>query len=192
MKLYNKTKYPNDLLENLLVEAGKSVGARTSNVIVKATSAKQGYHHSYGTAHRADYVYEWFLSSRAYKKNSTELKKRMISTDGGYYTITIPNPFIPQWVKDSDIYPHWLEAHCYDGISLVESIFRVACHEWRHIKQYQDRLFNFRDKQEQAKHHDNRSWEKDAIKASSKTLSKPRDKTQEAILNLALWIEANR
>ena len=188
MKLYNKTKYPNELLEQLLVEAGKAVNARTSSVIVIATSAKPGYNHCYGTAHRADYVRRFALDKRQYKKGSYELKKGEVETDGGYFNITLPYPFVPDWIKQSDLYPRWMEAHSFDGLSIAELIFSTASHEWQHIKQYQERKFNFRDKRERAKRHDNRAWERDAIKASSKAKAKPKDKAQGAMLSLALWI----
>ncbi len=190
MKLYNKTKYPDDLLESLLVEAGKAVGARTTNVIVIATSAKAGYHHCYGTAHRCDFVKRFALDTRAYKKDTHELKMGMVETDGGYFKIVMPYPFLPDWVKQSESYKQGRISH--DGLNFAELIFSVASHEWRHIKQYQDRLFNFRDKVERAKHHDNRAWEKDAIKAASKVSDKPRSTSQDAILNLGLWIEDNK
>ena len=196
MKLYNKTKYPDELLESLLVEAGKAVKARTSNVIVIATSAKQGYNRCSGVAQRADWVMRWALSSRAYKKGtgkyrSGELKEGMVETDGGYYKITLPYPFIPEWVRNSEHYKAWKEANCYDGISIAENIFKTASHEWQHIKQYQINKYHFRDRVERAKHHDNRVWEKDAIKASSKAINKPHNKAQEAILNISLWLESN-
>jgi len=190
MKLYNKTKYPDDLLESLLIEAGKAVNARTTKVIVIATSGKAGYPSCRGTATRCDYVKRFALDTRAYKKGTYELKKGLVETDGGYFKITLPYPFLPDWVKASESYKQGRLSH--DGLSITESIFNVASHEWQHIKQYQDRLFNFKDKKEQAKHHDNRSWEKDAIKAANKARNKPRNKAQEAILNLSLWIEENK
>lgn len=192
MKLYNKTRYPDNLLESLLVQAGKAVGARTANVIVVVNCAKPGYHHIYGTAYRCDYVKRWALEARRYTKDGTRLKQGIVETDGGYFTLTIPYPFVPKWIKESDIYPAWSEAHCFDGLSIAEGIFKTATHEWQHIIQYQQRKFNFRDRRERAKHHDNRAWERDAIKASSRANGKPRDKAQEAMLNLALWIEDNK
>jgi hypothetical protein len=192
MKLYNKTQYPDSLLEDLLVAAGRAVGARTTNVIVIATSAKPGYNHCSGTAYEADYVRRFALDTRRHTKDTHELKKGWVETDGGYFRIVTPYPFIPDWIKKSDIYPRWVEAHQFDGLNLAELIFSVANHEWRHIRQYQDGLFNFKDKTEKAKHHDNRAWERDAIKASSKAKDKPKNKAQDAILNLALWIEENK
>lgn len=192
MKLYNKTRYPNELLEQLLIEAGKAVNARTSGVIVIATSAKPGYNHCYGTAHRADYVKRFALEKRAYQKDGAHLKNGEVETDGGYFNITLPYPFVPDWIKQSDIYPAWSEVHSFDGLFIAELIFSTATHEWQHIRQYQEGKINFRDKRERAKHHDNRLWERDAIKASSKAKSKPKGKAQEAMLSLALWIEGNK
>lgn len=192
MKLHNKTKYPDDLLESLLVEAGKAINARTTKVIVIATSSKAGYYNCHGVATKCDYVKRFALDTRAYKKGTGELKTGLVETDGGYFKITLPYPFIPQWIKDSDIYPQWQEAHKFDGLTISELIYSVASHEWQHIKQYQDRKFNFRDTRERAKRHDNRVWERDAIKASSKAIAQPKNKAQEAILNLSLWIEHNK
>ncbi len=188
MKLYNKTKYPDELLEPLLAEAGKAVGARTSNVIVKVTQGR--YYNCRGLATRCGWVSRWFLATRAYRKGGVYLREGDVSTDGGYIRLTLPNPFIPEWIKKSEHYEAWAKSHKHDGLTFSELIFSVASHEWQHIKQYQKGKFNFRDKQERAKHHDNRVWEKDAIKASNKALSKPKSNAQESILNLALWIDA--
>jgi len=192
MKLYNKTKYPDDLLESLLIEAGKAVNARTAKVIVIATSGKAGYPSCHGVATRCDYVKRFALDTRAYKKGTYELKKGLVETDRGYFKITLPYPFLPDWVKASESYKQGRLLH--DGLSITESIFSVASHEWRHIKQYQDNMFRdrFFVKQERRKRHDNRAWEKDAIKAANKAQDKPKNKAQEAILNLSLWIEENK
>ena len=190
MKLYNKTKYPDDLLENLLVEAGKAVNARTTKVIVIATSGKAGYLACHGIATRCDYVKRFALDTRAYKKGTYELKKGLVETDRGYFKITLPYPFLPDWVKNTETFKQGRFPH--DGLNITETIYNVASHEWQHIKQYQDCTFNFRDRHERAKRHDNRAWEKDAIKAANKARTKPKNKVQEAILNLSLWIEENK
>jgi hypothetical protein len=190
MKLYNKTKYPNELLEPLLKEAGKAVGARTTNVIVKVTQGR--YRYCRGMAHKCGWVKKWFLDTRAHRKGGVYLKEGMVGTDGGYFTLTMPNPFIPDWVKNSEHFKAWSEAHNHDGLTISELIYSVASHEWQHINQYQENKFSFYDKGERAKHHDNRVWEKDAIKASNKATAKPKDKAQESILNMALWIENNK
>ena len=192
MKLYNKTKYPDDLLQALLIEAGKAIGARTSKVIVIVTSGKPGYPYTRGVAQRCDYVRHWALETRAYKKGTYELKKGEVETDGGYFRLTIPYPFTPDWVKNSQHYQEWKAQH--RGIDRAEQIFSTACHEWQHIRQYQTLIgakgsFIFSNRKERRKHHDNRAWEKDAIKAASKVKTKPRSQAQEAILNLAIWLE---
>jgi len=191
MKLYNKTKYPDELLEAVLVEAGRAVGARTSKVIVKVTSAKPGYVHCRGIATKCDYVKRFFLDTRAYRKGTHKLKEGIVETDGGYLRLTVPYPKIPDWIKNSDIYPRWLEAHQAEPENIASLIFSVAAHEWRHIKQYQTRMFRdrFSVKQEQAKRHDNRAWEKDATRAASKAEKRNTNNKAEAITNLITWLE---
>lgn len=176
MKIYNKTKYPDSLLEKLLIQAGKSIGARTSNVVVIVNSTKPGYNRCYGTAYKCNYV---------------NLKDNLIETDNGYFKITIPYPFVPTWV-DLKIQSTWIRSRKFDGLTIAYSILTTAAHEWQHIKQYQENKFDFKNKKERNKNHDNRIWEKDAIKASSKVNKNPNNRIQESVLDLALWIEENK
>jgi len=172
MKLYNKTKYPDELLKPLLIEAGKAVNARTTNVIVIVTQGKSG------VAHQASAVYKWVLDKKRETKTG-EYKQRLVYTDGGYFKIRIPYPISSkQWLKSWDL------------IGIVENIYSVACHEWQHIKQYQTNKYRFHDINERKKRHDNRIWEKDAIKATHKATNKINNKIQDLILDIALWIEA--
>ena len=117
MKLYNKTSLPTAALEAVLVAAGRAVGARTGGVVVKVTQNR-----SIGTsglAQRLAFVYAWHLRGR--RRGNVRKLGRMIRTDGGWFSISIPRPTTA---------PHdWLDA--------AESIFRVAMHEWVHIRDYQ-------------------------------------------------------
>ena len=183
MKLYNKTKYPDALLESLILEAGKSVNARTSNVVVKVTTTKAGNYGVRGYARKCDYVYKWFLYPRDNSKNG------IINTDGGYFRIIIPNPKVPDYINKA-VRQAWLKSHCADGLSIAEIIYKISAHEWQHIKQYQQNSFNFRDKHERNKNHDNRIWERDADRASKRALSSVNDRKQDSILNLAIWIDS--
>jgi len=58
MKLYNKTKCPDKILTGLLAAAGRSVGARTSKVVVKVTQG-QGLR-TKGRVYRG-LPYQWHL-----------------------------------------------------------------------------------------------------------------------------------
>ena len=112
MKLYNKTKLPNAVLEPLLTAAGRCVGARTSGVVVKVT---QGQNRGVsGVAEHATFVNTWHL------KRVKNWKHERVSTDHGWFRITIP------WSR-----PGW------DSLAVAQSFFQVAMHEWKHIADYQ-------------------------------------------------------
>lgn len=120
MKLYNKTKCPDEILRPLLVAAGKSVGARTSKVIVKVTQAQR--HHSRGKAYKIPLVYSWHLRRLKNRKN----EGRLIWTDGGYFEISLP-------AKGTEE-----RLNLYGGAYRVAGRFyELAQHEWAHIKDYQ-------------------------------------------------------
>lgn len=75
MKLYNRTKIDTAILESLLVKAGRSVGARTSNVIVKVNSSRGA------------------IRGMAYRCSHVRIGTRYIATDGGMFFISIPSLF---------------------------------------------------------------------------------------------------
>ena len=68
-------------------------------------------------AHSASYVDTWHL------KRVSKWKSEKVSTDGGWYRITIP------WGR-----PGW------DSLGVAQRFFEVAMHEWKHIADYQARL----------------------------------------------------
>ncbi|MCI0349591.1 MAG: hypothetical protein L0Z53_09225 [Acidobacteriales bacterium] len=114
MKLYNKTRIPDDVLEPLLTAAGRAVGARTAGVVVKVTQARS--RRICGLAQNHTTVYLWHLSNR-YRSIGTH---RHISTDGGWFRLTIPY-----------VGCRW------EPLALAEDVFKVAAHEWAHIRDYQ-------------------------------------------------------
>lgn len=113
MKLYNKTKLSDVVLESLLTAAGRCVGAKTANVIVKVTQGR--WRAVSGMAHMADFCYAWHL-----KRCTVAGRTRVIRTDGGWFSITIPAP-----------------RHGYDQLAVAQQVFEVAMHEWVHIRDYQ-------------------------------------------------------
>ncbi len=112
MKIYNKTKLPDSVLEPLLVAAGRAVGAKTSGVVVKVTQGRNAG--VSGMAQSASFVNTWHL------KRVSKWKSERVSTDHGWFRITIP------WSR-----PGW------DSLAVAQSFFQVAMHEWKHIADYQ-------------------------------------------------------
>lgn len=122
MKLYNKTKCPDKLLKPLLTLAGKSVGARTSGVVVKVTQGR-GYY-SRATAKKCNYVYSWHLKGRRTGEERKQRKRgRLIKTDGGYFFIALP----AKCEKFTGI----------GGTDRARAFYDTAQHEWGHIRDYQ-------------------------------------------------------
>lgn len=72
MKLYNRTKIPNEILEPLLVAAGRSVRARTGQVAVQVNPGQYG------------------IRGMAYCCLAVRLGKRFVNVDGGYFKISLP------------------------------------------------------------------------------------------------------
>ena len=72
MKLYNRTKIDTVVLESLLVKAGRSVGAKTSGVVVQVNPSL------------------WGGQGAAYRCIQVRMGTRWIETDGGYFKIALP------------------------------------------------------------------------------------------------------
>lgn len=115
MKLYNNSRIPDSVLEAVLYKAGKAVGARTTNVVVQVNTSRtcsckgQAWH------------YGWVRNWKGMPKG------RQINTDGGMFQITLP---IPRPWFSNDL----LKRNC---LKFAESFFKVARHEWAHVKDYQ-------------------------------------------------------
>ena len=126
MKLYNRTGVPDEVLKPLLAKAGRAVGARTSKVVVIINGG--GARSAHGTAKSCAWVRVTIRKAvrRWSRKNGLDLVTkrkglhRRVQTDGGYFKICLP-------VKEE-----W-----YEPLALAEAFFRVARHEWAHIRDFQ-------------------------------------------------------
>lgn len=165
MKLYNNTKIDDKLLYKVLYMAGKAVGSiRTQKVVIKVTSSVYGssghVNNSYG------FYREWYLKS----KPSQYLKyDKAIRSDGGFMFLKIP-------VR------HW------EPLRLAEEVYRLASHEWRHIKDVQKKArFGDYNRNWKNRPHERRAMnsEKRAIRIKDK-----REDIQDAIIALGINIES--
>jgi hypothetical protein len=172
MKLYNRTECPDRILQPLLVAAGRAVGAKTGEVIVKVGQARlpQGT----GIAIAADRVRLGFLQGKPPEKWG-----RWITTQGGYIRLTLPgcNRFA-------------------DPLILAQSFYELAVHEWGHILDFQIGLgflpWSGRDGERKPRWKE-RPEEIRACTYANEALRKeaigqlvPRD---DLILELAIWLE---
>lgn len=107
MKLYNRTDCPDRILRPLLVAAGRAVGAKTGEVIVKVGQSRLP--RGTGIAIAADRVRLGFLQGKPPEKWG-----RWITTQGGYIRLTLPGWFA-------------------DPLILAQSFYELAVHEWGHI-----------------------------------------------------------
>lgn len=165
MKLYNKSRLSDELLEPLLIAAGRAVGARTAGVVVKVT---QGKHRGVsGEANHASFLYAWHL----YRGGG----RRRVMTDGGWFRIVMPE-----------------SGAGWDSLALAEDFFKVAMHEWKHVADYQDggrwRLpWASRGSNGRRPLHDRRPEELRAINAVDEAVDKGAvRKNQDAIIALAI------
>lgn len=109
MKLFNRTRIPDEVLYALLVKAGRSVGARTGDVAVQVNPARQR-RGSGGCAYNYDLLY---------------MNGRWIKVDG-YFKISLPT-------KSGD------PAETADPLLAAQAFLHIARHEFGHIRDYQSR-----------------------------------------------------
>ena len=119
MKLHNNTTIDDDLVRRLITKAGRAAGARTNGVVVFVNQGS-GYRSS-GVAHRCDMV-------RIYngKRSRRASRGRWNRTDGGYFVIRMPRTAID---GTGNPFP--------DPVDQATNFFRVAVHEFAHIRDYQ-------------------------------------------------------
>lgn len=196
MKLLNNTPVPDEILERLLTKAGRSVGARTSGVVVQVNRGNSSSSGCRGTAYCCSSV-KWRTGNKrrkyAYKdephpEGGVRRKcivlnaPRWISTDGGAFKISLPI------AKTS---PR------YDGLVTAENFMYVARHEWGHIRDYQNggkwRLPWSRPKPGKTRRaaHDDRPEEirADRYVRHSDEARKGRNWAYEEVMDLALFLE---
>ena len=119
MKLYNKTKCPDEIIEPILIAAGKSVGARTTNVVVKVTQTQKRWTRGHVWGQSA--VYKAELATRQYKKDGT-YRFGKVKTDCAYMTIGLPG--------------------LHHGLNVIQQAvegWKVMQHEWAHVRDFQKR-----------------------------------------------------
>ena len=169
MKLFNKTNIPDDLLKAVIYRAAKAVGSvRTSEVVVKVTTAQYGSHgcvEHHKTCRWGYYL--WFLEGCRSNKPG---KNKLVYSDGGFVFLKISaNDFRR------------------DPLAWAEGVYALAAHEWQHIKDSQKGV-SF---DTHRKHWKNRSHEKRAMVAANRAVrTTDRDsRISDAILDLALFME---
>ena len=164
MKLYNRTKVPDKVLQEVLQHAARLVGARSKSVVVMVRSSRW----CHGMAWRG-MPYEWFLRGERWHKEHG--RGELIDTDCGWFEIWLPKDFYS------------------DPLVLAESFFKVAAHEWRHIRDYQKGGV-FTRKRRWA----SRPQEKRAIRSASRAMAdmSKRRGAADAIIDLGIEIEKLR
>lgn len=165
MKLYNKTKIPDKVLERLLYRSAKAVGSvRTQKTVVKVTTSQYGCSGVVkGTGFGMWKYYERYLKGSG---SSTKL----IWSDGGYMFLRVPSSNFRQ-----------------DPLMFSEEVYKLAAHEWRHIRDHQKHVKMDTHKKRWA----NRSHEKRAMNSAKKAVREidRREDIQDAILNFAIEVE---
>lgn len=177
MKFYNHTKIDDKILEKVFYRAAKATGSvRTNKVIVKVNTSGK---YISGVAFKTyGWLYKGWLEKNR-KKDAYSLgwigdAAEKIYTDGGYIVLRIP-----VW---SDFY--------YDLLEFAEKIYKVAAHEWRHIRDYQKNAI-FHSHKIRWK---NRCQEKRAMFSEKKAMviKDKRLDIQEDVINLGIQIEQLR
>lgn len=172
MKLYNHTRIDDKVLRNVLTAAARSVGCKSADTVVKITTNRTFYWKVNGTAYNYWQVARWFVQTgRGQTTKTGACKSGYINCDGVIW-LRVP----------------YTQRNPGDKLQIAESIFSVAAHEFQHIKQYHTGKFRF-DRSERRKKHDNRSWEKDAIRAASRAVKHANITKQDVIISLATHLE---
>lgn len=111
MKLINRTRSSDSVVQQVLKAAAASLGKRlnTTDVVVKVTQGR--FINSTGIAERADLIW---------KQGSGYIK-----TKGGTFTIVLPK---------LSTHPAYQK---YDALWCAEQFFKTARHEWCHIYDFQ-------------------------------------------------------
>ena len=166
MKLYNRTRCPDSILKPLLSAAGRAVGARTGGVVVKVTQAR-----TWGCSGQA---WDWTAVRRGWLTGNRN-HQRWIETDRGAILIRLP-----------------LVRPTHDPLERAERVYRVALHEWQHVKDYQRGRRDNYSSRRRPRWRD-RPCERRAMAATSDALEREAAgelaSREVEILALALWFE---
>ena len=113
MKIYNRTRIPDSILEPILKKAANGIGVRTSGVIVKVSAGQYRY-----------------ARGNASKCCAIKIRGRWVNTDGGRIVITLPADLAR---KDED--PRLNNMRSF--LLCATNFFNTAKHEWGHIRDFQ-------------------------------------------------------
>jgi len=164
IKLYNKTRCPDEILRPLIAAAGRRIGART-DVVVKIlgpTSSSQG---------RANggIPFLWHLTC---KRQVGCNRKKTVWSDGGWIELHIPR-----------------KHPAFDPLEQAERFYRTCLHEWAHIRDFQQgKSFGDYNRRHGNRPHELRA--SCAVMEATETYYSPT--AEKAILALALWLEETR
>jgi len=187
MKLFNHTKIPDQLLENLLYESAKAVGSiRTAKVAIKVTENLGNCF-----AHRG-FVYASYMKGER-RKNGKWRSRRLIDSDGGWLELNLgawmnKREWI-EWIKNEQG-EYFLSKTSLDPMEASENVYKLMAHEWRHIRDFQkgEKFGNYN------KRHNDRPHERRANNSMEKAV-RMIDKRQgcaDAILALAIHLEQGK
>jgi len=138
VKLYNKTKLPEEPLKSLLREA-KKLARATGGVVTKITNGSQRSNTSSGVAQRMNLVYDWHLRNKSKNKDGKR-KKNLIRTRGGMITVAPPVSYFRRMKKRIEQRPDWYtpEEILKQARFAALCTFRTMIHEYAHIWQFQN------------------------------------------------------
>lgn len=180
MKLYNRTRIPDELLIPILTAAGRHVGARTGKVVVKVTRARHQY--VYGRTYKCAWVARSFLDGRGHRRQDGEFRLQRVSTDHAYVELIVGRCRFPG-----------------GGRHLADKLYEYAMHEWAHAAEDQDPLSCYLPRARRSEESGRRvKWAKrpeevraiDAVHHAQDKVARGKLRApQEALDRLALWLE---
>jgi len=166
MRLYNRTRCPDDLLRVVLVAAARAVSCRTADTIVRVTGGSC----SGGRAWGRGWVSRGWLVTHG--------GKRRLWHDGNI-TLILP-------------YRHSRFRYDPDPLSAAQAFYRTACHEWAHVRDF--RKTGSPDPSTRRLRWADRPQEQSAMAATDEALEREANgqlaSRDEPILMLAVWIES--
>lgn len=171
VKLYNKTRCPDEILRPLIAAAGQRVGARTGKVVVKVTQRRRPW--GRGMAYRG-FPYLWHLTR---KRQTGKNRTKAVDSDCGWIELVLPG-----------------KHRAHDVLKQAKAFFRLCLHEWEHVREYQIDYWGrtFRNDPHSVPH-DARAQERRAYAAERRGLERPYStKAEEAILALGVWLEEQK